>query len=430
MTADEASPIAVLPGSLPSVVAKTVARNRSLFQDDVEANADAISEAISGKRILVTGAAGSIGSSTVRQIVRYKPAFLAAIDLSENNLVELVRDLRGRTGLTVGDSLRTYTIDFGSTLADRFIGDIGPFDLVLHFAAMKHVRSERDIYSLARLIQTNVLQVDRFLSTLKQNSPCDVFAVSTDKACAPASLMGASKRLMEQVVLWHGQHSGSLIGNASCDRPSLSRVACTRFANVAFSDGSLLAGFLFRIRKSQPLAGPNDVRRYFITEEEAGQICLLTAALAENGQIFVPRLDPESDLKTFDQIAEIVLNDCGYEPCWYNSDDAARNNMERDLARGAYPCFFSASDTSGEKEFEEFIGPGEVLTSSPFASVNVIGRTPVVDSRVLKEVMDDLTTATAFSDPGKGKKYIVELLFRAVPTLRHVERDRDLDRKM
>ncbi len=430
MTADEASPIAVLPGSLPSVVAKTVARNRSLFQDDVEANADAISEAISGKRILVTGAAGSIGSSTVRQIVRYKPAFLAAIDLSENNLVELVRDLRGRTGLTVGDSLRTYTIDFGSTLADRFIGAIGPFDLVLHFAAMKHVRSERDIYSLARLIQTNVLQVDRFLSTLKQNSPCDVFAVSTDKACAPASLMDASKRLMEQVVLWHGQHSGSLIGNASGDRPSLSRVACTRFANVAFSDGSLLAGFLFRIRKSQPLAGPNDVRRYFITEEEAGQICLLTAALAENGQIFVPRLDPESDLKTFDQIAEIVLNDCGYEPCWYNSDDAARNNMERDLARGAYPCFFSASDTSGEKEFEEFIGPGEVLTSSPFASVNVIGRTPVVDSRVLKEVMDDLTTATAFSDPGKGKKYIVELLFRAVPTLRHVERDRDLDRKM
>ncbi len=430
MTADEASPIAVLPGSLPSVVAKTVARNRSLFQDDVEANADAISEAISGKRILVTGAAGSIGSSTVRQIVRYKPAFLAAIDLSENNLVELVRDLRGRTGLTVGDSLRTYTIDFGSTLADRFIGDIGPFDLVLHFAAMKHVRSERDIYSLARLIQTNVLQVDRFLSTLKQNSPCDVFAVSTDKACAPASLMGASKRLMEQVVLWHGQHSGSLIGNASGDRPSLSRVACTRFANVAFSDGSLLAGFLFRIRKSQPLAGPNDVRRYFITEEEAGQICLLTAALAENGQIFVPRLDPESDLKTFDQIAEIVLNDCGYEPCWYNSDDAARNNMERDLARGAYPCFFSASDTSGEKEFEEFIGPGEVLTSSPFASVNVIGRTPVVDSRVLKEVMDDLTTATAFSDLGKGKKYIVELLSRAVPNLRHVERDRDLDRKM
>jgi len=430
MTADEASPIAVLPGSLPSVVAKTVARKRSLFQDDVEANADAIGEAISGKRILVTGAAGSIGSSTVRQIARYKPAFLAAIDLSENNLVELVRDLRGRTGLTLGDSLKTFTIDFGSTLADRFIVDIGPFDLVLHFAAMKHVRSERDIYSLARLIQTNVLQVDRFLSTLKQDSPCDVFAVSTDKACAPANLMGASKRLMEQVVLWHGQHSGSLVGNANGDGPSLPRVACTRFANVAFSDGSLLAGYLSRIRKRQPLAGPNDVRRYFITEEEAGQICLLTAALAENGQIFVPRLDPKSDLKTFDQIAEIVLNDCGYEPCWYSSDTAARNNMERDLARGVYPCFFSASDTSGEKEFEEFIGPGEILTSSPFAAVNVIGRTPVVDSPVLKEVMNGLTTVTASPDPGKAKERIVELLFRAVPTLRHVERDRDLDRKM
>ncbi len=430
MTADESGPIAVLPCSLPSVVAKTVARNRSLFQDDVEANADAIAEAIGGKRILVTGAAGSIGSSTIRQIIRYKPAFLAAIDLSENNLVELVRDLRGRTGLTVGDSLKTYTIDFGSTLANRFIGDIGPFDLVFHFAAMKHVRSERDIYSLARLIQTNVLQVDRFLSALKHYSRCNLFAVSTDKACAPASLMGASKRLMEQIVLWHGQHSGSLVGNANGNRLSLPRVACTRFANVAFSDGSLLAGYLSRIRKRQPLAGPNDVRRYFITEDEAGQICLLTAALAENGQIFVPRLDPESDLKTFDQIAEIVLNDCGYEPCWYTSDDAARNNMDRDLARGVYPCFFSASDTSGEKEFEEFIGPGEILASSPFASVNIIGRTPVVDSSVLKEVMDGLTTVTASPDPGKGKEQIVQLLSRAVPTLRHVERDRDLDRKM
>lgn len=430
MTAYESGPIAVLPCSLSSVVAKTVARNRSLFQDDVEANADAIAEAIGGKRILVTGAAGSIGSSTVRQIIRYKPAFLAAIDLSENNLVELVRDLRGRTGLTVGDSLKTYTIDFGSALADRFISDVGPFDLVLHFAAMKHVRSERDIYSLARLIQTNVLQVDRFLSTLKRDSPCDVFAVSTDKACAPASLMGASKRLMEQVVLWHGQHSGSLIGNANGDGPSLSRVACTRFANVAFSDGSLLAGYLSRIRKSQPLAGPNDVRRYFITEDEAGQICLLTAALAANGQIFVPRLDSGSDLKDFVQIAEIVLSDCGYEPCWYSSDDAARNNMERDLAKGVYPCFFSASDTSGEKEFEEFIGPGEIITSSPFTSVNVIGRTPVVDSSLLKEVMNGLTTVIASSDPGKGKEHIVELLLRAVPTLRHVDRDRDLDRKM
>ena len=415
---------------LASLVAKTVARTRSLFQDDVEANAEAIGEAISGKRILVTGAAGSIGSSMVRQIARYKPAFLAAIDLSENNLVELVRDLRGRTGLTLGNSLKTYTIDFGSSLADRFIGDVGPFDLVLHFAAMKHVRSERDIYSLARLIQTNVLQVDRFLSTLKQDSPCDVFAVSTDKACAPASLMGASKRLMEQVVLWHGQNAGSLVGKAHDDGPSLPRVACARFANVAFSDGSLLAGYLSRIRKRQPLAGPNDVRRYFITEEEAGQICLLTAALAENGQIFVPRLDPESHLKTFDQIAEIVLAECGYEPCWYSSDTAARNSMERDLARGVYPCFFSASDTSGEKEIEEFIGPGEKLASTPLATVNVIGRTPVVDWPVLREVMHGLSTVTVSPDPSKGKEHIVELLFRAVPTLRHVERDRDLDRKM
>jgi FlaA1/EpsC-like NDP-sugar epimerase len=413
---------------LPSLLAKTVGRTRSLFDDDIEANNEAIKNFLVGKRILVTGAAGSIGSSTVAHVLKHKPAYLAAIDLSENNLVELVRDLRSRQGLIVGDTLKTYVVDFGSSLGNSFIKDLGPFDLVLHFAAMKHVRSERDIYSLSRLIETNVLKVDRFLSTLKQSSPCDVFAISTDKACAPANLMGASKNIMEQIVLWHGKNRGSLLGDGDGD--SLPRVACTRFANAAFSDGSLLAGFMSRIQKKQPLAGPSDVRRYFITEGEAGQICLLTAALAKSGQIFVPKLDPTADMKTFAEIAEIVLREYGYEPRWYDTEDEAKQKLQEDLSVGAYSCCFARSDTSGEKEFEEFIGPEDILVSSPFSAIDVIERASSVDGRVLKEVLGQLSAVTASADSNVGKQRIVEQLTRAVPSLQHVERERDLDQKM
>ncbi len=223
-------------------------------------------------------------------------------------------------------------------LAEDFIEHVGPFDLVLHFAALKHVRSERDVFSLSRMIETNVLSVDRFLSALKKFGSREVFAVSSDKACRPASLMGASKRLMEQVLFWHADHGGALLGSDGGD--ALRRGASTRFANVAFSDGSLLAGFLLRIRKRQPLAGPSDVRRYFITDEEAAQLCLLTAAVAQSKQIFVPRLDPSADVKGFDQIAEIVLEACGYRPRWYDSEEAARNGLTQDLAEGRLPLLF------------------------------------------------------------------------------------------
>ena len=430
MSVDDALAVTVLHGDLSLLLAKTVGRQRSLFQDDVEQNASAIRSAINGKRILVTGAAGSIGSSTIRQLVKYGPALLAAVDISENNLVELVRDLRGQLDTDIGDTLKTYAVDFGSALGDRFINDVGPFDLVLHFAAMKHVRSERDVYSLSRLIETNVLKVDHFLSTLKLTSSCDVFAISTDKACAPANLMGASKRLMEQVVLWHGLNGGALAGNEGSTSPALPRVACTRFANVAFSEGSLLSGFLSRIQKRQPLAGPSDVRRYFITEDEAGQICLLTAALADSGQIFVPRLDPDADLKTFDRIAEIVLQYCGFKPAWYRSDADAKKNMAADLGKGLYPCCFAPSDTSGEKEFEEFVGPGETVLASAFTSIDVIGQTPQIDASVLRAAIKGLTKVTAAPDPHTAKRQIVELLATAVPNLQHIEKDRDLDQKM
>lgn len=419
---------AVVLSEFGPILHKVVGRSRSLFQDDIDAHDADIRARVTGKRVLVTGAAGSIGSATVKQLVRYHPALLAAIDLSENNLVELVRDLRSRADVDVGDSLRTYVVDFGSRLGERFIEEVGPFDLVLHFAAMKHVRSERDVFSLSRLIETNVLKVDRFLGAIKRFSPCDVFAISSDKACRPANLMGASKRLMEEVVFWHADHAGSLLKGGQ--EVALPRVACTRFANVAFSDGSLLAGYFNRMRKRQPLAGPNDVRRYFITEDEAGQLCLMTAALAENKQIFVPRLDPSADLKGFDEIAQIVVEACGYTPRWYPSDDEARRAIERDLKDGHYPCCFATSDTSGEKGVEEFVGPDEQLAASTFKSLDVIGRSPIADSATLKEVLAALVDEITYLAKTTGKQRFIELISRAVPTFQHVETGRNLDQKM
>lgn len=413
---------------LTSILTRVTGRERSRFQDDVDANDSTIRDRIEGKRVLVTGAAGSIGSATVKQLAQYRPALLAAIDLSENNMVELVRDVRSQADLDVGDALKTYIVDFGSDVGDRFLEHVGPFDLILHFAAIKHVRSERDVFSLSRLIETNVLKVDRFLAAIKRLGPCDVFAISSDKACRPANLMGASKRLMEEVVYWHADHAGSILGG---DQGSpLPRVACTRFANVAFSDGSLLAGYLFRIRKRQPLAGPSDVRRYFITDDEAGQLCLMTAALAETKQIFVPRLDPSADLKGFDQIAEIVLETYGCKPRWYDSDEEARRSVDRDLAEGYYPCCFTVSDTSGEKGIEEFVGPDEQLARSQFEAMDVIGESPMVEPAMLANVLKALAAEASRPDPTTTKPRVVELVAQAVSTFQHIETGRNLDQKM
>ncbi len=413
-------PAAILP--------RVTGRRTSLLQPDLDANEDAIRARIEGKRVLVTGAAGSIGSATVKQLIAYRPALVAAVDVNENTMVELVRDVRSRVDLDVGDALRTTIVDFGSHLGERFIELVGPFDLVLHFAAMKHVRGERDVFSLSRLIETNVLAVDRFLAALKRQGPCDVFAVSTDKACRPTNLMGASKRFMEQVVFWHADHPGSLLSGP--EGPPLRRAACTRFANVAFSDGSLLAGFLHRIRKHQPLAGPSDVRRYFITEDEAGQLCLLTAALAQTKQIVVPRLDPAADLKRLDEIAEIVLDACGYTPRRYESDEQARRAAARDIAEGHYPCCFTPSDTSGEKPAEELVAPDERLAASPFGALDVIAESPMVDTTTLTEVLSALAAEVARPDPATTKPRIVDLIRRAVPQLAHIETGRNLDQKM
>ncbi|MBN1344611.1 MAG: polysaccharide biosynthesis protein [Phycisphaerae bacterium] len=413
---------------LDAILSRITQRHEDLFQADVDTNEDAIRAGIEGKRILVTGAAGSIGAATVSQIIRYRPATLDAIDISENTMVELVRDLRSRPDLDVGRALRTSIVDFGSKLGERFVERVGPFDRVMHFAAMKHVRAERDVFSLSRMIETNVLGVDRFLGAVKRNGPCDVFAISSDKACRPANLMGASKRLMEQIAFWHADRPGTLLGKGN--EPPLPRVACTRFANVAFSDGSLLAGFLNRIRKRQPLAGPSDVRRFFITEREAGQMCLLTAALAQSKQIFVPRLDPLADLRSFAEIAEIVLDAFGYAPRWYETDAEARRAMGSDPAEGRYPCCFVPSETTGEKQIEEFVAGDERVGPLQFKALDVIVDSPAIDGETLAEVLVGLRQAVERPDPDSTKARIVDLMARVATHLQHVETGRDLDQGM
>lgn len=402
-------------------------RAGSLFEADVTEHSAAIRDRIEGQRVLVTGAAGSIGSATVRQLAGYSPARLAAIDLSENNLVELVRDLRSRPDLDPGDALRTFVVDFGSDVGARLLEAEGPFDLILHFAAMKHVRSQRDVFSLSRLVETNVLSVDRFLGNVKRLFPCDVFAISTDKACRPENFMGATKRLMESVLAWHSEQEGSILAGGHA--APLRRVASTRFANVAFSDGSLLAGFLRRIEKRQPLAGPADVRRYFISEEEAGQLCLLTATLGETRQIFVPRRDPAADAKRFDEIAEIVLRASGFEPKWYDCFEDATAGLREDLAEGRYPCCFMPSDTSGEKELEEFVAPDEQVAASRFQALDVIVESPDPGFTTVAEVVRGLSDVVADASPNDGYARIAALLERAVPAFSHVDTGRNLDQK-
>jgi FlaA1/EpsC-like NDP-sugar epimerase len=411
-----------------TILPRLTRREASVFQADIDAHNEVLRDRIGGKRLLVTGAAGSIGSATVGQVLRYGPALVAAIDVNENSMVELVRDVRSRPDPVGADALQTAIVDFGSTLCETFIEQLGPFDMVLHFAAMKHVRSERDVFSLSHLVQTNVLKVDRFLAGLKRRGPCDVFAVSSDKACRPASVMGASKRLMEQVVFWHADHDGALLTPG--DGSALPRAACARFANVAFSNGSLLSGFLQRLRKRQPLAGPSDVRRYFITEAEAGQLCLLAAALADTGQILTPRLAPSVDLIGLGEVAEIVLDACGLVPRWYASADEARRAVERDVADGHYPCCFMPSDTSGEKGVEEFVAPDEPLAPSRFDAVDIIAASPGVDTVTLREVLSGLAADASRPDPATTKARMIELLGRAVPHLQHVETGRSLDQKM
>ena len=387
-------------------------RERSLFAGDLDDHRADISERLKGSRVAVVGAAGSIGFSTVRAILEFSPQTMALFDLDENGLVEVIRELRSSPAIRPPDELVELPIGLGSSEFARYFSDQEPFDFILNLSALKHVRSEKDVYSLIRMVDTNVLFLNDFVRNLPR--PCrNFFSVSSDKAVNPGSLMGATKMVMERVLLSHAdvQHYSS-----------------ARFANVAFSNGSLPFGLLQRLQKRQPLAAPKDVRRYFISHEEAGHLCLLSSILGENGDVFFPKLEGLTE-KTFPEIAVELLSMLGYEAFECGTEDEARASIEELLPRKKWPCLFTSSDTSGEKPFEEFYGEGDSLELNRFHCVGVVKQTVNgVDTAATDEFIRFARTAK--SRPDVSKTDYVAALERVIPSLEHIHSEKSLDEKM
>lgn len=388
-------------------------RITSMFAPDIEANKEQLSQEIEGKSLLVIGGAGSIGSSYIRAMLGFKPSKLVVIDLNENGLAELTRDLRSTYGMNIPAEYRTYTLNFADPIFERIFREEKGFDIVANFSAHKHVRSEKDQYSVEALIENNVIRARKLLDLLAEFPPAHFFCVSTDKAANPVNIMGASKRIMEDMIMAYS---------------SKFKVTTARFANVAFSNGSLLAGFIDRMMKKQPLAAPTDVKRYFVSPEESGQICMLACILGKNGEIFFPKLG-EEQMITFSSICDKFLQTLGYEKKECETDEEAKRfaaEMPEDST--IYPVVYFTSDTTGEKDYEEFYIPGEKLNMNRFSSLGVIeevDKRPITD---LDEFFDELDSL--FAQPDFDKAEIVAAIKRFIPNFEHIEKGKNLDQKM
>ena len=383
-----------------------------MFWQDIEANRAALTEKIEGKNVLVIGGAGTIGSSFIKAILPFRPAALVVVDTNENALAELTRDLRSTKGMYVPDDYIPYPMDFASPVFTKMFRSRGGFDIVGNFSAHKHVRSEKDIYSVEALLQNNVLHAKILLDLLSEYPPEEYFCVSTDKAANPVNIMGASKRIMEDVIFAYSDKFP---------------VKTARFANVAFSNGSLPAGFLARISKLQPLSAPSDVRRFFVSPEESGQICLLSCILGENRAIFFPKLE-EAQMMTFDAIGTALLKEYGYEVLQCTSDAEAIEKAE-DLKKGSkfYPVHYSGSDTSGEKPFEEFVTETETADMDRFASLGVITGKQIPDKGRVEKLFAELN---AVFETETTKEEVVRILKDYLPNFEHIETGKSLDSKM
>lgn len=384
----------------------------SMFRQDIESNREALSQKIVGKSVLVIGGAGSIGSSFIKAILPFRPTTLVVVDTNENALAELTRDLRSTKDMFVPDDYITYPMDFASPVFEKMFCSRGGFDIVGNFSAHKHVRSEKDIYSVEALLQNNVLHAKLLLDLLSKYPPEEYFCVSTDKAANPVNIMGASKRIMEDVIFSYSDKFP---------------IKTARFANVAFSNGSLPAGFLARISKLQPLSAPSDVRRFFVSPEESGQICLLACILGENRAIFFPKLE-EAQMMTFDVIGTELLKEHGYEVLECASDAEAIVKAE-ELRNGSnlYPVHFSVSDTSGEKPFEEFVTDSETADMDRFASLGVITGKKIPDKSKVEKLFVDLNVAFASETT---KEEIIRIMKEYLPKFEHIETGKSLDSKM
>ena len=405
---EKARPVTSHLDTRDPLLARLLGRARSLLAEDIAAHDARLRAAIAVKRLLIVGAAGSIGSAFAKAVAPYGPAAIHLVDIDENGLVEVVRDLRSPPHPLPAD-FRTVTADFAGEEFPRFAAEGGPYDVFANFSALKHVRAERAVYTLMRMIEVNVAALDRCLANAHAYGFSRVFSVSTDKSVRPANLMGATKNLMEKVLF---------------SRLGAFAATSARFANVAFSAGSLLEGFENRLAKGQPLAAPSDVRRYFISHEEAAQLCLLACFLGEDRQVFFPKLSANEHLIGFPDIAAALLAERGLKPLPCVSEDEVRGKTP---PPGYWPCHFAPSDTSGEKAEEEFYRRDDVLDLDSFHAVGV-ARENITPRRTIESFL--ATVAAVRAGSSWRKEDAVAAIRAAAPELRHVERDRNLDQRM
>ncbi len=389
-----------------------IGRTSGLFEEDIKKHNCELKKIVSTSSFLVIGGAGSIGQAVTKEIFSRNPKKLHVVDISENNMVELVRDIRSSLGYIEGD-FKTFALDIGSIQYDAFIKSDGKYNYVLNLSALKHVRSESDPFTLMRMIEVNIENTDKTILQSIKNDTKKYFCVSTDKAANPVNMMGASKRIMEMFLM-----------RRSLEMP----ISTSRFANVAFSDGSLLHGFNQRIQKQQPLSAPSDIKRYFVTPKESGELCLMSCLLGENRDIFFPKLSEKLHLITFADIAVKYLEHLGYEPHICSSEEEARELAKTLPASGKWPCYFFKSDTTGEKDFEEFFTSSEILDMDRFENLGVIKTEPEFDEKDLNHFTQTINALK--NEREWTKEEIVKLFFQMLPDFDHKETGKYLDNRM
>ncbi len=393
-------------------VLNLIGRTSPLFDSDLNGLKDKLRDLVEESRFLVIGGAGSIGQAVTREVFKRNPKALHVVDISENNMVELVRDIRSTLGYIDGE-FKTFAVDCGSSEFDVLFAAEGPYDYVFNLSALKHVRSEKDPYTLMRMIEVNIFNTLKTLRMASGSVLRNYFCVSTDKAANPVNMMGGSKRIMEMFLMRE-----SLVQNLSM----------ARFANVAFSDGSLLHGFNQRFAKRQPISAPSDVKRYFVTPQESGELCLLTGLLGDNREIFFPKLSEKLHLVSFSEIAGKYLQELGYEPFECETEDVARDRCSELIKQKKWPCFFFESDTTGEKDFEEFFTAEEILNLDRFSSIGVIKNSSTHDKEKLEHFerrIDQISSSQIWK-----REDFVNLFHEMIPDFGHKETGKFLDQRM
>jgi FlaA1/EpsC-like NDP-sugar epimerase len=383
-----------------------------MFLKDLEKHKADLAQNIEGKSMLVIGGAGTIGASFIRATLKFHPVKLVVVDTNENGLTELVRDLRSTSAQFIAQEFYTYPLSFDSPAFTKLFKAHGPFDIIANFAAHKHVRSEKDIYSIEALLDNNIIKAQGLLDLLVDHPPTHFFCVSTDKAANPVNIMGASKKMMEELILSYSQKF---------------KISTARFANVAFSNGSLLEGFLKRIEKEQPLACPSDVTRFFVSPQESGEICMMACILGKTAEIFFPKLDMRKDLVNFADIYPALLHELGYEPYICSSEEEARRKVWM-IREKKYPVFLFRTDTSGEKLYEEFYTEEENYILDRYNALGVIKKAPSYNVQAFDSIITELRQLLAKQKTTKAD--VVQWLSKYIPEFKHIETGFGLDRKM